>query len=89
VSCDLRVGCDKSRMGMPPAKLGIVYPPEGLERFVRTFGLATARRLFYTARHFPCAELSSMGMLDFVCGDDIEEFTIDWPARCRTWRRCP
>jgi len=77
VSCDLRVGCDKSRMGMPPAKLGIVYPPEGLERFVRTFGLATARRLFYTARHFPCAELSSMGMLDFVCGDDIEEFTIE------------
>lgn len=77
VSCDLRVGCEKSLMGMPPAKLGIVYPPEGLERFVRNLGLATARRLFYTARHFQCSELYAMGMLDFVRGDDIEAFTME------------
>jgi enoyl-CoA hydratase/carnithine racemase len=75
VSCDLRVGCGQARMGMPPAKLGIVYPPEGLERFVKTLGLATARRLFYTARYFETGDLYAMGVLDFVCGEEIEGFT--------------
>jgi len=62
-------------MGMPPAKLGILYPPEGIERFVRTYGLATARKLFYTARYFETEELYVMGILDFVCGEEIEGFT--------------
>jgi len=74
-ACDLRVGCGQVLMGMPPAKLGILYPPEGIERFVRTYGLATARKLFYTARYFETEELYVMGILDFVCGEEIEGFT--------------
>lgn len=77
VSCDLRVGNRQTLMGMPPAKLGIVYPPEGLERFVQTLGLATTRRLFLTARYFAGEDLYSMRMLDFLCGEDIEEFTME------------
>jgi enoyl-CoA hydratase/carnithine racemase len=78
VSCDLRVGCDSSRMGMPPARLGIVYPPEGLERFVRTLGHATTRKLFYTAEYFKGPELAAMGMLDFMCPDEeLESFTLE------------
>jgi enoyl-CoA hydratase/carnithine racemase len=77
VSCDLRVGCGATRMGMPPARLGIVYPPEGLERFVRTLGLTTTRKLFYTARYYKGPELYVMGMLDFLCEDgELEEFTM-------------
>lgn len=77
VSCDLRVGCAQTLMGMPPAKLGIVYPPEGLERFVQTLGLATARRLFLTARYFQGDELYAMGLLDFLCGEELEGFTME------------
>jgi enoyl-CoA hydratase/carnithine racemase len=78
MSCDLRVGCESSRMGMPPAKLGIVYPPEGLERFVRLLGLPSTRKLFYTARYFKGPELQSMGMLDFVCADDeLESYAME------------
>ena len=78
VACDLRVGCESSRMGMPPAKLGIVYPLEGLERFLRTVGLATTRKLFYTARYFKGPELFNMGMLDFLCADDeLESYTME------------
>jgi len=76
-ACDLRIGCGQVLMGMPPAKLGIVYPPEGIERFVATYGLATARKLFYTARYFETEELSAMGMLDFVCGEELEGFTME------------
>ena len=76
-ACDLRIGCGQVRMGMPPARLGIVYPPEGIERIARTYGLATARKLFYTARYFETEELQEMGMLDFVCGDELEGFTME------------
>jgi enoyl-CoA hydratase/carnithine racemase len=77
MACDLRVGCDGSRMGMPPAKLGIVYPREGLERFLRTLGLATTRKLFYTATYFKGPELFNMGMLDFLCPDDeLDSYTM-------------
>jgi enoyl-CoA hydratase/carnithine racemase len=78
VACDLRVGCEGSRMGMPPAKLGIVYPMEGLERFLRTVGLNTTRKLFYTARYFKGPELLRMGMLDFLCTDDeLVSYTME------------
>jgi enoyl-CoA hydratase/carnithine racemase len=82
LSCDMRVGCDGSRMGMPPAKLGIVYPQEGLERFLRTLGLTITRKLFYTARYFKGPELLSMGMLDFLCPDDeLESYTMEVAAQ--------
>jgi enoyl-CoA hydratase/carnithine racemase len=82
VSCDLRIGCDSCRMGMPPAKLGIVYPWEGLERFVRTLGLATTRKLFYTATYFNGPELYDMGILDFLCPDDeLESLTMEVAGR--------
>ena len=31
--CDLRIGVAGTKLGMPPAKLGIVYAPRGLARF--------------------------------------------------------
>ncbi len=77
VACDLRAGSESSKMGMPPARLGIVYPPEGLERFVRVLGLSTARKLFYTARYYAGPELLTMGMLDFLCPDEGLEAFIE------------
>jgi len=81
LSCDIRTGCGQTRMGMPPAKLGIVYPPEGLERFVRKLGLASAQRIFYTGRYFEADELYSMGVVDFLCGDELEGFTMELARR--------
>jgi enoyl-CoA hydratase/carnithine racemase len=82
VACDLRVGCEGSRMGMPPAKLGIIYPLEGLERFLRSVGLTTTRKLFYTAAYFKGDELFNMGMLDFMCDEDeLESYTMELAQR--------
>ncbi|KKL46765.1 hypothetical protein LCGC14_2342280, partial [marine sediment metagenome] len=51
------------RLGMPPVKLGVVYPVEGYELFVRVLGPATAKALFLTGRRFSAQEALSMGML--------------------------
>jgi enoyl-CoA hydratase len=76
MACDLRVGSEGCRMGMPPARLGIVYPTEGLHRFVRNLGYPTTKKVFYTARLFEAREAKEMGMLDFLVSDDeLEDFT--------------
>lgn len=81
-ACDLRAGSEECRMGMPPARLGIVYPAEGLDRFVRAYGLAVTRKLFLTAEYFRGPELAAMGMLDFIWPDDeLEAGTMDLAGR--------
>lgn len=76
MACDLRVGAEGCRMGMPPARLGIVYPPEGLHRFLRNLGYPTTKKVFFTARLFEAAEAREMGMLDYlVPEEELEGFT--------------
>lgn len=78
VACDLRVGAVSCKVGMPPARLGIVYPPEGLMRFVQNVGLSATRKLFYTAQYFDADEARRMGLLDYTVPDEeLGEFTID------------
>jgi enoyl-CoA hydratase len=78
MACDLRVGSENSRIGMPPARLGIVYPPEGLSRFIRNIGLANAKKVFLTARYFPAAEAYEIGLLNFIVPDEeLESFTME------------
>jgi len=77
MACDLRVGAEGCRLGMPPARLGIVYPPQGLHRFLRNLGYPTTKKVFFTARLFEAEEARDMGMLDYlVPGDDLEDFTM-------------
>ena len=77
MACDLRVGSERCRMGMPPARLGIVYPPGGLQRFLRAIGPAQTRKVFLTARYFDAGEALSMGMLHYLApGDGLEDLTM-------------
>src|SRR5665647_613860 len=50
VACDIRIASDQAAFGMTPARLGIIYRPAGLMRFVNTIGLPATKELFYTAR---------------------------------------
>ncbi|WP_373044225.1 enoyl-CoA hydratase/isomerase family protein [Vulgatibacter sp.] len=66
VACDLRIAAAGARIAMPPAKLGIIYAPAGLQRFVELLGLSQAKRLFYTAEPVEAAEARSIGLVDEV-----------------------
>ncbi|MFY2560818.1 enoyl-CoA hydratase/isomerase family protein [Corallococcus terminator] len=70
-SCDFRVGAPDTVFLMPPAKLGIVYSPEGLARATRLVGLSRAKQLFLTARKLDAREALDWGLLD-VCEEDAE-----------------
>jgi len=45
VRCDLRVCAAGAKLGMPPAKLGLIYGHTGLERFIDVIGVARTREL--------------------------------------------
>jgi enoyl-CoA hydratase/carnithine racemase len=78
VSCDLRVGGDHVRMGMTPAKIGMIYTPEGLMRFIRTIGLSKTREIFFTGRTYDAFQAKEMGLLDYLIPQsDLESFTYD------------
>jgi len=77
ICCDIRIGVEGARMGMPPAKLGIVYPWKGLQRFIQTIGLKSTREMFFTGRTYHGKRLKELGLLDYlVSADEVESFTI-------------
>jgi enoyl-CoA hydratase/carnithine racemase len=77
VACDLRIGGQSAIMGMPPAKLGLVYPYDGLRRFVRVLGFSRTLELFLTARRYDSASCLRLGLLNEVVEDgDLETHTM-------------
>lgn len=79
--CDLRVAADDIFMGMPPAKLGVVYSHIGLARFVQNIGFPATRELFYTGRRFGAQRLRELGLVDYaVPRNQLESFTCGLAA---------
>jgi enoyl-CoA hydratase/carnithine racemase len=63
-TCDLRVAREGARLGMPPAKLGVVYPEGGLRRFLGLVGAARTRELFFTGRAIDAATALDWGLVN-------------------------
>lgn len=70
LACDLRVAARSARLGMPPARLGLVYSHTGLRKFVDVIGVARTRELFFTARSVPAAAAERWGLVNEVVADD-------------------
>ena len=66
VTCNLRVAREGVRLGMPPAKLGVVYPEGGLRRFTDLVGAARTRELFFTGRPIDAATALAWGLVNEV-----------------------
>ena len=78
ISCDIRIAVDNVRLGMVPAKLGVVYAASGLQRFVRAVGLANAKELFFTGRTFDAVRLKEMGLVHYLVDPaELESFTYE------------
>jgi enoyl-CoA hydratase/carnithine racemase len=50
IACDLRIADGAIRLGMPPAKLGLVYSHTGIRKFIDVIGAARTRELFLVGR---------------------------------------
>jgi len=78
VSCDLRVGCENIRLGMPPVKLGVLYNISGLMRFVSVIGVSKTKEVFLVGRYFDAQHGMEIGLLDYLIHkDQLEKFTYE------------
>lgn len=65
-ACDFRVGGEDAVFCMPPARLGVVYAPEGLYRMMALLGRARAKLMFLTGRQVDARRALDWGLLDEV-----------------------
>ncbi len=82
LSCDLRVASEDAKLGMPPARLGLVYSHTGLRRFVDAIGVPRTKELFFTARNIPARTALQWGLVnDVAAPEELAARGIAYAAR--------
>jgi enoyl-CoA hydratase/carnithine racemase len=66
LACDLRIAALDIKLGMPPAKLGLVYSHTGLRRFIDTIGAARTRELFLLGSYIDAKVALDWGLVNRV-----------------------
>jgi len=64
LACDLRVAKQDIKLGMPPAKLGLVYSHTGLRRFIDAIGAARTRELFLLGGYIDAPTALQWGLVN-------------------------
>ena len=64
LACDLRMARAGIRLGMPPAKLGLVYSHTGLRRFIDAIGAPRTRELFLLGSYIDADAALQWGLVN-------------------------
>ena len=64
--CDMRIAVDGIKLGMPPAKLGLIYSHTGLRRFIQAIGAPRTRELFLLGRYIDADTALAWGLVNRV-----------------------
>ncbi|MFG1950556.1 enoyl-CoA hydratase/isomerase family protein [Micromonospora sp. NPDC048830] len=70
VACDLRIAAADARFGVPPARLGVVYPAPTTRRLTRLVGPSAAKHLLFTAELIDAERALRIGLVDEVLPPD-------------------
>lgn len=78
LACDLRAAQAGIKLGMPPAKLGLVYSHTGLRRFIDAIGAARTRELFLLGSYIDADTALSWGLVNRVApADRLEAVALE------------
>ncbi|MGB0094501.1 MAG: enoyl-CoA hydratase-related protein [Solirubrobacteraceae bacterium] len=66
LSCDLRIAAGTVALGMPPAKLGLIYSHTGIRKFIDTIGAPRTRELFLVGRRIDARTARDWGLVNAV-----------------------
>jgi enoyl-CoA hydratase/carnithine racemase len=66
LSCDLRIAAGTIALGMPPAKLGLVYSHTGIRKFINTIGAPRTRELFLLGRRIDVRTARAWGLVNAI-----------------------
>lgn len=71
--CDFRFAHTESSLGIPAAKLSIVYGIRSTQRLFSLVGVTNAKRILYTADRFGADEAAAMGFVQQVSSDPMRD----------------
>jgi enoyl-CoA hydratase/carnithine racemase len=95
-ACDLRIAGQSARLGMPPARLGLLYSQNELRPFLDLIGPGRTKLLFYSGRLFEAEAALRFGLVDEVRPDHeveayayalAEEIAANAPLSVRNTKR--
>jgi len=66
LACDLRIAAGTIALGMPPAKLGLVYSHTGIRKFIETIGAPRTRELFLVGRRIDARTAREWGLINAI-----------------------
>jgi enoyl-CoA hydratase/carnithine racemase len=74
LTCDIRVAARGAKLGMPPARLGLIYSHTGLAKFIDACGTANTAELFFVGDNVGAERGARMGLVNEVVDrDQLEE----------------
>ena len=71
LAADIRIASPRSRLGITPSKLGLVYPLHDTRLLVDLVGPGQAKRLLYTGQLLGAEEALRIGLLDEISTDPL------------------
>jgi enoyl-CoA hydratase/carnithine racemase len=78
LACDLRIAREGIKLGMPPAKLGLVYSHTGLRRFIDAIGAARTRELFLLGQRVDARTAHDWGLVNRIAPEEgLERLTLE------------
>jgi enoyl-CoA hydratase/carnithine racemase len=90
LACDIRVATPRARMGITPAKLGLVYPLHDTKLLTDLVGPGQAKRMLFTGALLPADEALRIGLVDVIAGSADElaaTIAAASPHSCREIKR--
>ncbi len=80
MACDFRYAHTDTSIGIPAAKLSIVYGIRSTQRLLGLVGLTNAKHILYSADRFSATDAANMGLIDRVSNNPMaaaEAFATD------------
>ena len=66
LACDFRLADHSAKLGIPSAKLSIVYGVKSVQRLLAITGLANAKRMLYSGERYDAPRAHAMGLVDGI-----------------------
>ena len=64
LACDFRFADRTAMVGIPAAKLSIIYGVNSVQRLLALTGVSNAKRILYSGDRYPAEQAVSMGLID-------------------------
>lgn len=86
LACDIRFADERSRFGITPAKLGLVYSLESTKRLIDVVGPSRAKWILFSGQHVHAEDALRLGLIDeLIPAEELEKHTYEF-ARVITTR---